>query len=119
MSCVPQWVVTEPMTLCSSVSKECCVAATIFLLERLNYISVPHPLIYFGVVLFFVYFKLSSIILGVVDPFAPLENLFCAIFMGGWWDAMRKAVGEEARREENAPDKRNDILKTKDEKKKE
>lgn len=104
-------------TSCCSVTKECCVAATIFLLERLNYIAVPHPLIYFGVVLFFVYFKLSSIILGVVDPFAPLENLFCAVFLGGWWDAMRKAV-EEPRRDEATQDKRNDILKTKEEKKK-
>ena len=26
------------------------------------------------------------------DPFAPVENLFCSLFMGGMWDAMLHAV---------------------------
>lgn len=38
---------------------------------------------------FFVYFKLSGILLGIHDPFAPFENLFCAMAMGGIWDALR------------------------------
>uniref|UniRef100_A0A914RCY2 Trimeric intracellular cation channel type B n=1 Tax=Parascaris equorum TaxID=6256 RepID=A0A914RCY2_PAREQ len=47
-----------------------------------------------GVVGFFVYFKLSAVLLNVQDPFAPFENLFCAVFMGGIWDAMsRFAIG--------------------------
>lgn len=50
-------------------------------------------LIYFGVVIFFVYFRLSAILLGIHDPFVPFENLFCAIFMGGMWDALRRALG--------------------------
>lgn len=41
---------------------------------------------------FFVYFKLSAVILHVTDPFAPIENLFCAIFMGGIWDAVSRAL---------------------------
>ncbi|KAK6044137.1 hypothetical protein COOONC_18358 [Cooperia oncophora] len=39
-----------------------------------------------GVVGFLVYFELSAILLHVTDPFAPIENLFCAVFMGGIWD---------------------------------
>ena len=49
-------------------------------------------MIYFGVVIFFVYFRLSSLLLGIHDPFVPFENLFCAIFMGGMWDAMKRAM---------------------------
>ncbi len=78
-------------------------------------VSIPHALVYLGVVVFFIYFKLSSIILGIHDPFGPLENLFCAIFMGGIWDAMRRATKEPKKEEENK-DLRNDI-KSKDDKK--
>lgn len=92
----------------------------IFLAERLNYITVPHPFIYLGIVIFFVYFKLSSILLGIVDPFVPLENLFCAVFMGGMWDAMRRAVKAEPAKEEDKDGMlRNDVIKSKEEKKKE
>lgn len=90
------------------------MAATVFLLEKLNYITAPHPLVYFGVVIFFVYFKLSAILLGIHDPFAPFENLFCAIFMGGMWDAMRRAVTKTETKEETdvttktKEDKKND-----------
>lgn len=41
-------------------------------------------------VLFFVYFKLSAVLLSVNDPLAPFENLFCAVFMGGIWDALSR-----------------------------
>lgn len=101
------------------LTKACIVASMVFLAERLNYITVPHPLVYFGVVIFFVYFKLSSILLGIVDPFVPLENLFCAIFMGGMWDAMRRAVKAEPVKEEDKDGMlRNDVIKSKEEKKK-
>ncbi|KAK3579158.1 hypothetical protein CHS0354_022181 [Potamilus streckersoni] len=101
----------------SFVTKACCVASIVFMLEKLNIITVPHPLIYFGVVIFFVYFKLSAILLGIHDPFAPLENLFCAIFMGGMWDAMRRAVVREKKEDEK--ETRNDIPgKSKEDKKK-
>ncbi|ESP05698.1 hypothetical protein LOTGIDRAFT_103317 [Lottia gigantea] len=100
-------------------SKAVCLSAIVFLLERLNYITVPHPVVYFGVVIFFVYFKLSSIILGIHDPFAPFENLFCAVFMGGMWDAMKRAANREPKKEEKEGDIRNDVMtKSKEEKKK-
>ena len=88
-----------------------------FLLERLNYIQAPHPLIYFGVVIFFVYFKLSALLLGIHDPFAPFENLFCAIFMGGMWDALRRAVVRE-QKPQDASDRNDMPMKSKEDKKK-
>ena len=98
-----------------SATKACLVASAVFLLERLNYIQAPHAIIYFGVVIFFVYFKLSALLLGIHDPFAPFENLFCAVFMGGMWDALRRAVV----REQRPADERNDApIKSKEDKKK-
>ncbi|MCP9263850.1 Trimeric intracellular cation channel type B [Dirofilaria immitis] len=74
-------------------TKACCVASLILVIDRHSrYISVPHDIIYLGIVGFFVYFKLSAILLNVQDPFAPFENLFCALFMGGIWDAMSRAI---------------------------
>ena len=63
-----------------------------FLDKKTDLISVPHALVYFGVVIFFVYFKLSSLLLGIHDPFLPFENLFCAIFMGGIWDTLQRIL---------------------------
>lgn len=92
------------------------MASLVFLGERLNYIKAPHPIIYFGVVIFFVYFKLSALLLGIQDPFAPFENLFCAIFMGGIWDALRRAIIREGKPVE---DSKNDVpMKSKEDKKK-
>ncbi|XP_005102512.1 trimeric intracellular cation channel type 1B.1 [Aplysia californica] len=102
----------------SFATKASLVASIVFLCERLNLIAVPHPLIYFGIVLFFVYFKISSVVLGIHDPFVPLENLFCAIFCGGMWDALRRAASKEPTKEEENKDPRNDVIKSKDEKKK-
>ncbi|CAJ0585671.1 unnamed protein product, partial [Mesorhabditis spiculigera] len=74
-------------------TKACVIAATIFTIElNSNLITAPYDLVYLTVVGFFVYFKLSSLFLDVKDPLAPLENLFCAIFMGGIWDAFSRAV---------------------------
>lgn len=88
----------------SFVTKACFLASLVFLMEKMNYITAPHALVYFGVVIFFVYFKLSALLLGIHDPFAPFENLFCAVFMGGMWDAMRRAVATEPKKEEKDAD---------------
>lgn len=88
----------------SFVTKACFLASLVFLMEKMNYITAPHALVYFGVVIFFVYFKLSALLLGIHDPFAPFENLFCAVFMGGMWDAMRRAVAAEPKKEEKDSD---------------
>ena len=108
----------------SSYTKASIVASLIFVLEKkTDFISAPHALVYFGIVIFFVYFKaifyfifhanvlcvvicsgfelqnnisinlqLSALLLGIHDPFVPFENLFCAIFFGGVWDSMQRAV---------------------------
>nr|CAG4635593.1 EOG090X09U3 [Artemia franciscana] len=74
-------------------TKACIAAAIVFVIDKkTDYISAPHALVYFGIVLFFVYFKLSSLLLGIHDPFLPFENLFCAVFMGGIFDAMQRAI---------------------------
>ncbi|CAH1776252.1 unnamed protein product [Owenia fusiformis] len=76
--------------------------AIIFILERTQILVAPHAVIYFGVVIFFIYFRLSAILLGISDPFVPFENLFSAIFFGGMWDALKKAVEKEKRTENGA-----------------
>lgn len=74
-------------------TKACIVAAVIFVLDKkTEFISAPHALVYLGIVVFLLYFKLSAMLLGIHDPFLPFENLFCAIFLGGIWDAMSRAL---------------------------
>jgi hypothetical protein len=85
----------------------------VFVLEREKYLTAPHALIYFGVVMFLIYFKLSSLLLGIHDPFVPFENLFCAVFMGGMWDALKRAMS----REKKEPDTTKNDIKRKEEKK--
>ncbi|XP_018573559.1 trimeric intracellular cation channel type 1B.1 [Anoplophora glabripennis] len=78
----------------SFYTKASLVASIIFILDKkTELISAPHALVYFGIVIFFVYFKLSSIILGIHDPFIPFENLMCALFFGGIWDSLAKIFG--------------------------
>lgn len=88
------WIPAHNEALRPSFStKACCVAAVILVFDRHSrYFSAPHDVIYLGIVGFFVYFKLSAVLLNVHDPFAPFENLFCAVFMGGIWDAMSRAI---------------------------
>jgi len=74
-------------------TKASIAAAIIFVLDKkTDLISAPHALVYFGICIFFVYFKLSSLLLGIHDPFIPFENLFCAIFLGGIWDSLQATL---------------------------
>ncbi|KAM7350808.1 trimeric intracellular cation channel type 1B.1 [Cochliomyia hominivorax] len=78
----------------SFYTKASLLASIIFVLDKkTDWISAPHALVYFGIVIFMVYFKLSSILLGIHDPFLPFENLCCAIFFGGIWDSLAKILG--------------------------
>ena len=90
------------MTLFSS-TKASLLAAFVFVIDKKSdLISAPHALVYFGVVIFFVYFKLSSLLLGITDPFLPFENLFCAICMGGVFDVIQETFyGKPKTSEEN------------------
>jgi hypothetical protein len=77
-------------------TKACIAASILFILDKkTDIISAPHSLLYFGIVVFFVYFKISSILLGIHDPFAPFENIFCALCMGGLADAITRAFGSK------------------------
>ncbi|KAL1429255.1 hypothetical protein MTO96_016470 [Rhipicephalus appendiculatus] len=74
-------------------TKACLVASVIFVLDKkTEFISAPHALVYLGIVVFLLYFKLSAMLLGIHDPFLPFENLFCAVFLGGVWDALGRAL---------------------------
>ena len=56
------------------------MAAVIFVLDKkTDLISAPHALVYLGIVIFFVYFKMSSMLLGIADPFLPFENIFRSV----------------------------------------
>ncbi|CAH0724330.1 unnamed protein product, partial [Brenthis ino] len=96
------WTPTAMETMQPSFyTKASLVASVIFVLDKkTDLISAPHALVYFGIVIFFVYFKLSSILLGIHDPFVPFENLFCALFMGGIWDSLAKLLGRGQPKEE-------------------
>ncbi|XP_015795846.1 trimeric intracellular cation channel type 1B.1 [Tetranychus urticae] len=88
----------------SFATKASIAASIIFIIDKkTDWISVPHALIYFGVVIFFVYFKLSSMLLGIHDPFIPFENLFCAIFLGGVWDALSHIISNAKKGDDNGP----------------
>ncbi|XP_064626467.1 trimeric intracellular cation channel type 1B.1-like isoform X2 [Lineus longissimus] len=104
---------TNELVLPSFTTKASFLSAVVFVLEREKYLTAPHALIYFGVVMFLIYFKLSSLLLGIHDPFVPFENLFCAVFMGGMWDALKRAMSREKKEPETT---KNDI-KRKEEKK--
>jgi len=78
----------------SFTTKASVVASLIFVLDKkTELIAAPHALVYFTLCIFFVYFKVSSMLLGIGDPFLPMENLFCAIFMGGVWDSLARTLG--------------------------
>jgi len=52
--------------LICSYTKASVVASIIFVLDKkTDWISAPHALVYFGIVIFLVYFKLSSLLLGI------------------------------------------------------
>ena len=75
-------------------TKASIAAAVIFVIDkRTDLISAPHALVYFGIVIFFVYFKLSAILLNIHDPFVPFENLSCTLCFGGIWDTLGRLVG--------------------------
>ncbi|CAI2324603.1 unnamed protein product [Caenorhabditis sp. 36 PRJEB53466] len=77
----------------SFTTKACVIASLVLTLERHSmYVTAPHDLVYLCVVSFFVYFKLASLILSVHDVLLPIENILCAVFMGGIIDAFAKAV---------------------------
>nr|CAD2151434.1 unnamed protein product [Meloidogyne enterolobii]CAD2166622.1 unnamed protein product [Meloidogyne enterolobii] len=88
------WAPTHSEILRPTFTTKACVIASVLLTFEKSgiFISLPHEISYLGLLLFFVYFKLSALLLNVADPLLPFENLFCAVFMGGIWDALTRAV---------------------------
>lgn len=81
-----------------SPTKAAIAASIIFVIDKkTDWISVPHSTVYLGVVSFFVYFKISSLLINLHDPFIPFENLFCQLFMGGIWDALAHVIGRNGK----------------------
>jgi len=75
-------------------TKSAIAASVLFVIDRnTDLIAAPHALLHLLLCITFVYFKVSTTLLGVGDPFVPLENLFCAVFMGGVWDSMARYLG--------------------------
>ena len=97
--CRGVWTPTAVEFLVPNFStKASLLAALIFVVDKKSdLISAPHALVYFGVVIFFVYFKLSSLLLGITDPFIPFENLFCAVCMGGVFDVIQETFYGKAK----------------------
>ncbi|KAK7045752.1 Trimeric intracellular cation channel type B, partial [Halocaridina rubra] len=104
------WTPTSVEVMQPSFPTKASIAAgLIFVLDKkTDLISAPHALVYFGICIFFVYFKLSSLLLGIHDPFVPFENLFCAIFLGGIWDSLAQTL---AGRKAAAAEKGGDAVK--------
>ena len=70
-----------------SSTKASIMAAVIFVLDKkTDLISAPHALVYLGIVIFFVYFKMSSMLLGIADPFLPFENIFRLVLLSNQCD---------------------------------
>ncbi|KAI5693055.1 hypothetical protein M8J75_006842 [Diaphorina citri] len=82
-------------------TKSSIVASIIFVLDKkTDLISAPHALVYFGI--------LSSILLGIHDPFIPFENLGCALFFGGIWDSLSRMFGRGGVKENASDAKKKD-----------
>lgn len=90
-----------------SYTKASIVASVVFVLDKkTDLISAPHAFVYLGIVIFLVYFKMSSILLGIHDPFLPFENLFCTLFFGGIWDKLAKLLGYGQSKDESKDTKK-------------
>lgn len=74
-------------------TKASIATSILFLIDKkTDLITAPHSLVYFGVVIFLIYFRFSSLVFKINDPFAPFENLICALFFGGIWDALERNI---------------------------
>uniref|UniRef100_A0A6V7M741 Uncharacterized protein n=1 Tax=Bracon brevicornis TaxID=1563983 RepID=A0A6V7M741_9HYME len=49
---------------------------------------------------------MSSILLGIHDPFVPFENLFCNLFLGGLFDYIGRLFGRGQGKDEKADAKK-------------
>lgn len=75
----------------SVVTKGSAIAAIAFMLTYEGLIELQIELVYLAVIVFFLFVRILHLLF-TVDIFAPFENLFCSIFMGGVMDALKRAT---------------------------
>ncbi|KAL7058085.1 hypothetical protein AAHC03_016594 [Spirometra sp. Aus1] len=68
------------------------LAAVVYYCDHLGMIPLPSNQVFLVVVGVLVYLRVAMLVLGVKDPFAPIQNLTCTIFFGGIVDALKTAV---------------------------
>jgi hypothetical protein len=73
------------------VTKASLVVSILFILKYKDLIDAPIEIVYFGVVVYFTFIRLLSLLFGV-DPFVPFENLVCCIFFGGLMDSLKRRM---------------------------
>lgn len=84
-------------------TKTSLIATLVFVLRSLGYFETSHHVLYLYVIVFFLIFRLIYLVVDIRNPFRPFENVFCALFLGGIVDALKKAMSREPKPEENTP----------------
>lgn len=82
-----------------SVTKASFAASIFLIFGAEGVIDWEAAIVYFAVVVAFFVLRLLMIFFSI-DLFAPFENLFCSLFMGGLMDALKRAM---EKKEEVAP----------------
>jgi len=82
---------------CSEL-KACLIASLVFLLQMrgIFFVSAPFSLVYFGVILFLVYFDLVAEIVGMHDPFSPFETVIHTVLFSSWRKGSSVSMGDAA-----------------------
>ena len=76
--------------------KSCLIASIVFVLQMrgIFFVSAPFSVVYFGVVLFLVYFDLVAELVGAHDPLSVLENAVCAVLFSCWRRSVDTSAAE-------------------------
>lgn len=102
------WTPTSNEILQPTLATKMSLLATlIFVLRNQGYIEMSHHVVYLCVIAIFLLFRLIYLLLDVRNPFGYFEHVFCAVFLGGVVDALKKAMSREKPKTEgeNAPAK--------------
>lgn len=87
------WIPTSNEILQPTLAtKACLIASILFVLEHEDVLDVSHHHLYLGVVGMFIFFRLLYLLVGIHNPFLLFERFLCAIFFGGIFDAIRRAL---------------------------
>jgi len=78
--------------VCCRATKACLIASILFILEHEDLLDISHHHLYLGIVGMFIFFRLLYLLVGVHNPFLLFERFVCAIFFGGIFDAIRRAL---------------------------